>query len=795
MHDLKYALRGMIRKPAFTLTAIVTLALGIGGNTAMFGFVDVFLLRSLPYTQPDQLMLIEETNLAQGIGGSNASYPNLTDWKARSQMFADIAGFAPTTLNLGGVEEPERLAGGMITPNYFSLLGIAPISGRSFTAEETRPGNDRVTLVSEGLWKRRFGADAGLVGRAIRLNAEAYTVVGIVPTDALRQRVDLWVPLATTATVQRRSNHFITTIGRLKPGFSTILAEAELNQIAETLALEYPETNKEWRVGLTPLQEEVVSDVRSGLLILMSVVGLVLLIACANFSSLLMARANNRVQEIAIRAALGSGRSRLVRQLLTESVTISVAGAFAGILFGAWAMALMRSNLLDAFPRMAEATLDLRVLAFTFVLALISGVVSGLVPALQSTAANFNQSLRSGGAVNSMRHTSRFQNTLTVVEISLSMILLVGAGLLITNFLRASRIDLGFNPENVLTFRVSIPTQKYPRGVASGAFFQQALERLQALPGVTVAGAISHAPLSGQNLSRGYIREGDAIPSRNDSLIASYAMITPGLISAMGMRLRDGRDFSSTDAMSGGPVAIINRSLADRLWPGASAVGRQIRVFTDEDFPRTVVGVVDDIKQRSMIRSAPHIFVPHSQDPITTMTIMLRTERDPQLVIGTARAIVKGMDNDIPAYDLLTMDQKIRAFSAPQRSATTMIALFAAVALLLAVTGIFGVISYFVSQRTREIGIRVALGARRADVIRMVVLRGMTLASIGVSLGTLGSFGLTRFLSSMLFGVSPTEPSVFAGVASTLLIVTMMACYVPARRASRVDPIKALKME
>jgi len=425
-------------------------------------------------------------------------------------------------------------------------------------------------------------------------------------------------------------------------------------------------------------------------------------------------------------------------------------------------------------------------------LSFLTGLLSGVGPALDASANHFTQALR--GVMSTSKRTTRLQNVLTIAEIAVSMILLVGAGLLITNLLSARRIDLGFNPDNVITFRVAVPTQKYPRGPASADFFRQTLERLKAIPGVAAAGALSHAPLSGQNLSRGYIREGDPIPTRNDALIASYAMMTPGLIPTMGMRLREGRDFSDVNSGST-QVAIINRTLAERLWPGESAIGHQVRVFTDENFPRTVIGVVDDIKQRSMVRSFPHIFVPHAQDPISTMTVMLRTDRDVQTTIMAARAILATIDKDIPAYDILTLDEKIRLFSAPMRSATTMIALFAAIAFVLAITGIYGVVAYFVSRQISEIGIRMAVGAARADIVRMVLRRGFVLTSIGVMLGVLGSLALTRVLAGLLFGVSPTDPRVFATVAVTLLATALGATLIPALRASRVDPLVALKAQ
>jgi predicted permease len=452
----------------------------------------------------------------------------------------------------------------------------------------------------------------------------------------------------------------------------------------------------------------------------------------------------------------------------------------------------MRSNLSESIPRMADATLDIRVLVFTLTLSFVTGVLSGAGPALDVSANNFNQALR--GVMYASRRSVRLQNFLTVAEVAVSMILLVGAGLLITNLASVSRIDLGFNPSNVITFRISVPTQKYPRGPASADFFRQMLERLKSIPGVASAGALSHAPLSGQNLSRGYIREGDPIPARNDSLIASYAMMTPGLIATMSMRLREGRDFSDADSGSA-QVAIINRTLAERLWPGASAIGHQIRVFTDENFPRTVVGVVDDIKQRSMIRTFPHIFVPHTQDPISTMTVMLRTERDVPTTIMAARAILATIDKDIPAYDILTLDEKIHLFSAPMRSATTMIGLFAATAFVLATTGIYGVVAYFVSRQISEIGIRMAVGAARADIVRMVLRRGFVLSSTGVTLGVVGSLALTRVLSGLLFGVSPTDPRVFAGVAVTLLAAALGATLIPALKACHVDPLAALRAQ
>jgi putative ABC transport system permease protein len=800
LQDLRYGLRMLLKNPGFTAVAICALALGIGANSAIFSVVNTVLLRPLPYHDPERIVWIEGVNLSKGIPSSSISPPDFADWRNENQVFEQMTAFRTGGAALTGGDEPERIAAAYVYASFFPVLGVKPALGRAFLPEENQVGRDGVVILSHGLWQRRFGADPNMIGKTLTMSGTPVTVVGIMP-PGLRfpEQTEVWRPLAIRPDDDRRDNRFLLAMGRLKAGVTLRQAQSQIDTINDRLAQNYVETNTGWGVKLSGLQAALVGETRPALLALLGAVALVLLIACANVANMLLARAAARQKEIAIRTALGASRMRVIRQLLTESIMLSLMGGALGLLLGVWLTDLLVAISPRDTPRLDEISLDGRVLGFTLAIACLTGLIFGLAPALQASRHDLNESLKEGGRSSTEgRGRNRVRSLLIVSEVALSLMLLVGAGLLIKSFMRLRDVDPGFNPANVLTTRISLTAAKYPEKAQRTSFYEQLLERIRGLPEVESAAAVLTLPLGGSNINLGrtFIPEGRPL-APEESSDASFQMITPDYFRVMGIPVNAGRTFTNQDTAQTTPVVIINEALARKIFPGEDPVGRRLTVWRDEKFMREIVGVVGNVKPSALDAEddALQLYVPHAQDPSNVMSLVIRTKGEPTTLTAAVRREVLALDRDQPVYDVKTMEDVVAAAVAPRRAPMLLFSVFASVALLLAAVGIYGVISYSVTRRTHEIGIRMALGAQTKDVLKMVVGRGMALTLIGISIGLVAAFALTRVMSSLLFNVSATDPLTFAVVAVLLAAVALVASYIPARRATKIDPMVALRYE
>jgi putative ABC transport system permease protein len=805
LQDIRYGARMLWKSPGFTLVAIFTLALGIGANSAIFSVVNTVLLRPLAFRNPETLVRVKGELKKQGVDLEPLSYPDFVDLKAQSQALEHVAAYTQTTGALTGGSEPERLRGANVSADLFPLLGVEPFIGRAFSPEEDRVGSNAVVVLSHALWQRRFGSDPRVVGQEIMLNGRSTTVVGVMPPDfnfpiQSAQR-DYWMPLAPSVgeRAEQRGSHYLNVIGRLKPGYTLAQAEGETVALSKRLEEQYAETNTGFSLAVVSAHEDVVKDVKPALLILLGAVGFVLLIACANVANLLLARAAGRAKEIAIRTALGAGRLRIVRQLLTESVLLSLVGGTLGLLIAVWGVDLLVASSPADIPRVKEIGLDMRVLVFTLLISVVTGIIFGLVPALQSSKLDLNESLKEGGrgSTEGLRR-NRVRSLLVVSEVALSLVLLISAGLLIKSFMRLRDVNPGFNPNNVLAVNISLPPAKYADEPRQAAFFRDVLERIKATPGVVSAGAVFTLPLSGSNRANTFDIAGRPPANPGEAPEANDRVATPDYFRAMGIPLLKGRVFTERDDADAPPVSIINESFARRFFAGEDPLGK--RIVTDSDrFPQgsEIIGVVGDVRHKSLdAEGGAELYRSYLQSPERSMSLVVRTEQaDPTSIASSIRSIVQQVDKDQPLSNIQTMDQLLADSVARRRFNMLLLGIFASVALLLAAIGIFGVMNYSVTQRTHEIGIRMALGAQAGDVLRMVVGQGMALAFIGVALGLIASFVITRVMSNLLFGVSATDPVTFAGVSLLLSVIALLACYIPARRATRVEPIIALRYE
>jgi putative ABC transport system permease protein len=795
--DLRYGARMLVKNQGFTLIAVLTLALGIGANTVIFSVVDAVLLRPLPYPNSDQLVMLWQGGRSSNeLGRLPVSPPELMDYREQNQAFQRLAAYTMADVNLSGTGEPERLRATVVSSDWFAALGIQPMTGRVFLDNEHIPGQNNSVVLSYGLWQRRFGGDPNLLGQTLVLNGRAHTVAGIMPAGfRFPAEAELWLPLALRPeqlSPRQRDRHYLNVIARRKDGVSLEQAQAEVRAIASR----FPGGTN---ARLVPLQEQLVGKVKTALLMLLVAVGFVLLIGCANVGNLLLAQAASRRTEMAIRLALGAGRSRLLRQLLTESLSLGVLGAGLGLLLASWGIDLLRTLSQDVIPRVKEIGLDSRVLGFTLGLSVLTSLLFGLAPALRASRPDLNESLKaakgSGGSLG--RH--RLRSLLVVSQMALALILLVGAGLLIRSFYRLTQVNPGFEPAQVLTADIALPFARYDTNEKRVAFYQQLVPRLEALPGVQSAGVVSDLPLSGMNADRSFTHDGIAPERmRRSPPSADYRHCSPNYFRAIRIPLVRGRYFTEQDALGTQRVAIINETLARRIWPNEDAVGKRITFFAPQGLEdwRVIVGVVGDVRHHGLSsETKPEIYVPQYQTPVATMTMVLRTTGDPQTVIAALREAVRSLDQDQPLFNIRSLEQLRSGSVASQRFSMLLLGLFAAVALLLAALGIYGVISYAVTQRTREIGVRIALGAQVKDVLKLVVKQGMTLALIGVLIGLGGALALTQLMKTLLFGVSATDPLTFAVVAMLLIAVALLAALVPARRATKVDPMVALRYE
>jgi putative ABC transport system permease protein len=802
-NDLRYAVRLQRKNPGFTIVAVIALALGIGANTAIFSVVNTVLLKPLPYKDPERLVLVWEENSKQGYPTDTPTAANFIDWRNQNQVFEEMAAFTPTSLNLTGSGEPERLIGRRVSASLFPLLGVEPQLGRVFTAEEDQPNSERVVLLSYRLWQRRFGGDAGVVGKTLTLDGRSYTVVGVMPSRFQFPTVydDVWVPIAFSAPeAADRGSHFLEVLARLKPGVTLTQAQADMSTIATRLQQQYPETNTGLGAVITQLHEHLVGDIKPALLILLGAVGMVLLIACANVANLLLARAAVRQKEIAVRVALGARRERLIRQFLTESVLLSTFGGLVGLAIAYGGLAILTSFIPDNISQGRTVSIDYKVLGFTLLVSVATGLIFGFAPAIQSVRFNQNETLKEGGRDAATGSSGkRLRGLLVVAEVAISLVLLIGAGLLINSFLRVRNIDPGFRTENLLTMKIVLPPTKYATLESKSAFYTDLINRVQSLPGVRSAAVITNLPLYAQGNSIGVGIEGKPAPPPGQELIVITRIISPRYFDTMSIPLLKGRQLTDQDTDKTPNVIVISETMARRFWPGEEAVGKRVSlgpINKPEDW-FNVIGVVKDVRQYGLTAELePQMYLTYRQtDFFEPRDLVVKTDVDPVSLSSAVRKTVWEIDKDQPVSNIRTMEEILGDSIARERFSMLLLAIFASVALVLAAVGIYGVMSYSVAQRTHEIGIRMALGAQTSAVLRLAVGYGFKLVIAGIAIGLIAALALTRVMSTLLFGVTATDPMTFTLISLLLIAVAAVASYIPARRATRVNPIIALRYE
>jgi putative ABC transport system permease protein len=794
----------LLKHPGFTAIAVIALALGIGANTAIFSVVNAVLLRPLPFAEPDSLMVVYESRIDRGGSRSSVSYPNFADWRAQNTVFEHMSTYRDSDFVLTGDGEPVRLHTAVVNADLLPLLSATPIIGRSFLSEEDKPGDaGRVVLLSHRLWQQRFSGDQNVLGKSLVLNGKNYQVVGVMP-DGFQfpvdvETVDLWTTVAVDSGMfEQRGAHYMHVIARLKPGITQTQATAEMEGIAANLERQYPDENSHRGVTIVPALESLVGDVRPALLILLGAVGMVLLIACVNVANLLLARATTRHREMAIRAALGASRFRVVRQLLTESVLLAMAGGALGLLVALWGTDVLVSLSRDDLPRAGQIGLDVRVLGFTLLVSLLTGIVFGIVPAIQSSRTDLTESLKEGGRGSTEGGRNRLRAALVIGEVAIAIVLLAGAGLLIQSLRRLEQVNPGFNPHNLLTFSLGLPEVRY-KPEQQIQFYQQLKARLESLPGVKSASAVMPLPLGGDRMRVTFETEGRPI-AKGELPATEIRTIGLDYFKTMGIPLIKGRDFTDRDVQKAPAVIIVNEAFAKQFFPGEEVIGKHIKPGIsddddDETAMREIVGLVGNVKHQKLNAEAdPEAYEPHAQLTFD-MTMLVKTETDPHSIVRAAQNEVKALDKDLPAYGVKSLDEYMSASVARPRFNALLLGIFASLALILTAVGLYGVMNYSVTQRTHEIGIRVALGARQQDVLKMVVRQGMMLTGIGIGTGLIGAYFLTRLLETMLFGVGATDPLTFIAISIVLAGVALGACFVPARRATKVDPMIALRYE
>src|SRR5215207_9429456 len=795
LKDIRYGVRSFLKRPGFLVIAVSTLALGIGATTAMFTVVNSVLLRPLQFPESERIVLLESVNPQLGVMRSNVSVPDILDWQTQTQSFEQIAAFVTSTWFLKTGDETERVRATGVTSEFFPIFRTNPMYGRLFQPDDFQRGKEPVVL-SYAYWQRRYGGSTDVLNSKIMIGSEGTAIVGIMPPGFnYPDDTEMWWSRALR-TDEVRDNRYMNAVARLKPNVSIAQGQAEMDTISERLAQNYLVTNSNWTTRLTQLQERLVGELRTSLLILLGAVAFVLLIACANVANLLLARAAYRQQEIAVRTALGASRLRIVRQLLTESVLLSIVSGLIGLGLSIWLVKLLIAISPANSPRVDEIGIDLRVFGFTFGVTVLAGLLFGLFPALQTSRPNLNEMLKDSGRRGSdSGGRNRIGSLLIVSEIALSFVLLAGAGLLIKSFLHLREINPGFNADNVLVMRLSLPPGKYERGEPRAQIYKQLIDSVKAAPGVQSAGAILSLPLGGDTfgVGRGVIREGrPATPEEQSN--AQHLAVTPDYFQTLQIPVKAGRAFTDHDNFQSTKVVIVNEAMARQLWPGENPVGKRFSIWRDEKFPREVVGVVGNTKSSLDEEAGHQMYVPYAQDPTwSSLSLVVRTAGEPGALAGTVREAIRAVDKGVPTYNLKTMDDVISTSNAPRRIPMLLLSAFAGVAMLLAMLGIYGVTSYYVTQRTHEIGVRMALGAQVEDVLKLVLKRAMVLAVIGIGIGVAGAIAVTRYLTSLLFGVKPIDVWTFVGVALILGLVVLIACVVPARRAARIDPLEALR--
>ena len=798
-HDLRYAARTLRRSPGFTAIAVLTLALGIGANTAIYGIVNGVLLRPLPFPDSDRLVMVREDEPEKGFLGMTASPPNFLDWKAQSHSFTDLAAYDRSSDAVTGSGDPEQVKYAEATASLFSVLGVRPAIGRVYSEQECVKGKDRVAVLSHGLWLRRFGGRADAVGSTLRLAGEPYTVIGVMPPGFQFPATnhDLWIPMSFPADVAtQRGAHYISVVGRLRPGVSLPGVETEMKGIASRLAAAYPKTNQGHTVSIKTLKEQIVGKVKPALLLLMGAVALVVLIACANVANLLLARSSGRGREMAVRTALGAGRPRLIRQLLTESLLLSGIGAALAVLLARLADGLIIRFGPKDIPRLAEAGIDGAVLAVTAGIAVATTVVFGLLPALRATRSSPSSSLKESSATGGPNR-ERLRGVLVAGEMALALMLLAGAGLLVKSLSRLVRIDPGFRTDHVLTFDLTLDS-KYKDTAAVSGFYRGLLDEINRIPGVRASGSVFCAPLSDSGFSSSFSVRGAPVPEQDQPSL-NLRVVSPDYFRTMRIPLVAGRLLSDHDRRGGDRVLLLTQTAARRFWPNGGAIGQYLRLGarpSSDEVEGTVVGIVGDTRDSALAEDPqPAAYFPLDQVGVSGLTIVVRTAQPPKAVAASVRSVVSRLDRDLPVVGMTSMDDVVSQSLARPRFYAFLLLVFSLTALGLAAVGIYGVLSYAVAQRTREIGIRIAVGAERKDVMAMILRRAALLALTGLGAGLVASLLSTRLLSGILYGVAPTDPATILEVSAVLFAVALLASYFPARRATRVDPMTALRNE
>jgi putative ABC transport system permease protein len=810
--DLRYSARTLLKSPAFTAIAVLSIALGIGANTAVFSVINAVLLRSLPFKDPNSLVLVwgDSQTSASLKGRNQVSATDVADYRAQSTSFEDIAaytGWYPIMSGDGSQIQAERVAGIQVGDGFFKVMKAEPMLGRVFNPGDQNEGQDRVIVLGHALWKTRFGGDPNVVGKSIQLNSRPYTIVGVLgpdvrplPTSLVTPEGQFYRPVAEPYDETQRDARHLRSIARLKPGITIEQAQAEMQGIAQRLERERPVTNRNYGVNVVSLTEDTVGGLTRTLAMVFGAVFFVLLVACANVANLLLARSSARQKEITIRAAIGAGRWQLIRQLLTESLLLSMFGGALGLLIATWGLGVIETLGAKINPMFTDIRIDLRTLGFTFALSILTALLFGLAPALQLSKPDLTNSLKEGGrGAGGLGVRNRLRSGLVISEIAMTLILLVCAGLLIKTVLRITQVDKGFNSDNVLTMNIGLPAARYPKPENSIQFYQQITDRIAAIPGVKAAGITSVMPLTSNFDGRGLAVEDHPRP-RGEELTVDLYVVTPGYLKAMETPLLRGRPIADADRDQSDKVALINNTMARALWPEQDPVGRRIRFAgddgTDAQAWRTIVGVVSDVSQYSLDQKPPmQIYLPHAQFPTSFNTVVVKTTGDPAAFTGAVKNEILAVDKDQAVFSIATLEELLSESILVRRFLMLLLTVFAAIALILAAIGIYGVMSFAVTQRTQEIGIRMALGAQTRDVLKLVLKNGLVLAIIGVVVGMVSAFALTRLMRSLLFGVTTTDAATFAVVPLGVIAVVLLACYLPARRAAKVDPLVALRYE
>lgn len=799
IQDIRYSVRTLMNSPGFTIVAILTLALGIGANTALFTVVNAVILKPLPYPDPEQLAMIWQSYPDEGYDQASVSAPNYMDWRKQSESFRDMSTFRYKAYNLVRSEEPVRLIGVTATSGFFNILGVQPILGRIFLEHEDQPDAEPVIVLAHDMWHQHFGADDSIIGQIVTLNGVSYTVVGVMPQGFnFPGRAALWVPYVfTEKEYTSRGLVYLRVVGRLQPDVTLQQAQVEMDGIASRLAKTYPDSNLNSGVSIIPLHEQEVGDVKPALYAVFIATGFVLLLACTNIANLLLTRAAIRTREIAIRTALGAGRLRLVRQFLTESLLLSAIGGAVGILIAIWGTDILVAISPSDFPRLNDVSINLDVIWFVVIVSIVTGILFGLVPALYSTRSSVYSSLKEGGGRTSgSRQSVRIRHGLVIAEVALGLVLLVGAGLMIQTIARLKNVDPGYEPHGVLTTKIALPKSKYPNPEQQAAFYRHVLERIRSTPGVVHASAVSTIPMSGGELNWSFTIEGRPEPPPGKEMGATWDAVAPYYFKTLGIPLIKGRVFTELDLTSTKLVLVISETMAKRFWPDEDPIGQQLSLHSRRSGIYEIIGVVGDIHHANLSTiDQPHMYVTHEQDSRRSFNIMVRADGDPMMLAGVLRDAVRFVDPEQPTSSIRTLDYYVNDSMSQTQFTMRLLVAFALVGLVLAGVGIYGVMAYSVTQRTHEIGIRMALGAQVNSVLGLIIKQGSLLIGAGVVMGLLGAVSLTHLLSSMLYSVQPNDPVTLVSVSILLASVAMFACYIPARRATKVDPMVALRCE